>query len=268
MRQRETAVLVASDLHYGKRTSSYNLDVFEQRIAALSERLFRVRTLLGEYDFDELVICLLGDVIDGTCIYPTQQHHQAETRATRQALDLAAHLSRFVAAQADVWGRVRIETVPGNHGRSGFMTAEDDNWDSVMYELLRSAIRDPRIVMPKHPDGDPFLRVMNVYTHGYLMYHGMAIRMYQTIPWYGLMQRLLRWSTAASLPPWNTAMIGHFHSCGFWQINRLNAFLTGTMATDDDWSLQALGMESAPAWWLFGVSQKRPVTWQFKMELR
>jgi hypothetical protein len=177
-------------------------------------------------------------------------------------------LNQFLTEQAEVWGKVRVETVPGNHGRSGMMASEADNWDLMMYELLRSMNRNKYVSISEVTEADPFIRVMRIYDHGYLLYHGSAIKMYQTIPFYGIMQRLLRWSATNSLPNWSTAMIGHFHTCGYWQINKINTFLTGTMVTDDEWSLQTLGMESSSAWWLFGASHSRPVTFSFKIDLK
>ncbi len=61
--------------------------------------------------------------------------------------------------------------------------------------------------------------------------------------------------------------MGHFHSSGIWRINKIRLVLSGTMVTDDDWALRTLGWESAPEWWLFGVSNRRAMTWQFPVEL-
>lgn len=265
-RQRETAVLVMSDLHYGKHTASYTVDVFPKRLEAISRRLARLHELLtGQYDIDALRIMCLGDVNDGTEIYKTQAHHQRLSNVEEQAEYLTDNLAVFLAQQKDVWGHVEIDTVPGNHGRSGLFAHEAASWDIVSYRYLghKVAHLDIPVTIDKR---DPFLRVVRIRGHRYLLYHGHGIRMYQGIPWYGIQQRLMRWNTTKRLSGFDVAMFGHFHYSGTMPINRIHTMLTGTMITDDEWALQELGWESVNSWHLFGVSDKRPVTWHFDVD--
>lgn len=263
-------MLVASDLHFGKRTPSYDPEEFIRRLGHLETKLGRIRELLSSYDFDELVVTILGDANDGSDIYPTQVHHQAISNVEEQAALLADLLARLGRQLATRWGRVRFECVPGNHGRGGRFAHEAASWDIVAYRYLALLTRnDDNIqVIFENPDRDPFLRVMNVYGHGYLLHHGDTIRSWGGIPWYGMVLRLMRWSTASSLPPWSIGLMGHFHTFGEWSFNRLTVKATGTMVTDDEWSLRTFGWESAPRWHLFGVSQKYAETWSYGLELR
>jgi DNA polymerase II small subunit/DNA polymerase delta subunit B len=263
--QTETAVLVMSDLHYGKRTPTFNPEVFVARLDKLAQRLVRIRELLATYSFDELVVCVLGDANDGTDIYPTQAHHQAITDVQLQAHDLAEHLAAFLESQLPIWGSVRVEAVPGNHGRSGHRAAEAASWDLVCYNYLALRLRG-KIDVHSSRESDPFLRKIKIRGHDVLLTHGHDIITYANIPWYGMMLRCMRWSTG-ELAPIDVVLMGHFHSFGHWRINRLHLFLTGTMITDDEWSRRRFGWEPATAWWLFGVSDKYPVTWQFAMRL-
>lgn len=178
MTQRETAVLVASDLHFGKSTPTYSPEVFMIRLGKLDTKLRRIRELLSSYDFDELVIALLGDANDGSDIYPTQVHYQEISNVEEQAALLADLLARFARRQAETWGKVRIEAVPGNHGRSGRFAHEAANWDITCYRYLEMLTRSDEAISVhfENPGRDPFLRVMNVYGHGYLIYHGHDIR--------------------------------------------------------------------------------------------
>jgi len=268
-KQRETAVLVMSDLHFGKATSSYDPDVFRKRLNQLSKRLERLRALMSAYEFDELVIACLGDANDGSDIYATQPHHQAITNVEEQAVELARLLDKFGLEQAEVWGKVRWECVPGNHGRpTRSRLAEAASWDIVAYRYLMMLNRDDRITVTL-PDihADPFLRMARIYGHGYLLYHGHDIRSYSSIPWYGISRRLMMWSISEKLTGWQVGLMGHFHTSGMWRINRLQMIVTGTMVTDDEWALRTLGWESSNNWWLFGVSKKRPVTWTFELDL-
>lgn len=264
-KQCETAVLVMSDLHYGKRTPTFGPDVFARRLDNLAQRLVRIRELLESYDFDKLLVCILGDANDGTDIYPTQAHYQAITDVQLQAQELAEHLAGFLESQLPIWGRVQVEAVPGNHGRSGRRAAEAASWDLVCYNYLALRLRG-RVAVEYSRDTDPFLRKIKIRDHDVLLTHGHDILSYANIPWYGMMLRCMRWSTG-DLAPLDLVLMGHFHSLGHWRINRLHLFLTGTMVTDDEWARRRFGWEPAAAWWLFGVSDRFPVTWQFALRL-
>jgi len=264
--QRETAVLVRSDTHYGKVTPSYNPDVYRARMAHLADSLSQIRDLLsGGYDIRKLIVFELGDANDGTGIYPTQDHHQAITNVEQQAEELAEHDAAWYTEQAEVWGACEVECVPGNHGRGGKFAHEAANWDIVYYQYLRLMLRE-RVDVGFARESDPFMRVVELWGHRFLLYHGHAIRMFAGIPWYGIQIRVSRWATT-KLAPLAVTCMGHFHTHGSMPINRTQALLTGTMATDDEWALQVLGYEAQPKWHLFGVGKSRPITWHFDVDL-
>jgi predicted phosphodiesterase len=264
-KQRETAVLAMSDLHWGKKTLTFDNRILRARLEAFGVKLAAIRDLMSEYEFDELVILLLGDVNDGTEIYPSQAHHQDTSNVEDQASDLSAFLAPWLRAQADVWGRVRVEAVPGNHGRAGKGAHEAANWDIVAYKYTSFRLGDS-IPVHLNRQGSPFIRKTRVYEHDLLLHHGHEIKMHMSIPWYGLQLRLGRWATS-NLAPFDLFVCGHFHSVGYWQINRIPVFLNGTAVTDDNWALEGLGYDSGTKWWLWGMSPSRLVTWQFGLSI-
>lgn len=268
MKQRESAILTLSDLHFGKKTATYNPNIFDKRLVALGDKLGRIRDLLSDYNFDELILCCLGDMVDGAGIYPTQYHHQSLTNANEQADVLSDLLSDFSRTQKKIWRNVRVECVPGNHGRSGKFTHENQNHDLMMYDFLRLKTQAHGVAVNWNKTQNPFIRKMNVRHHNFILYHGQDVRMYQGIPWYGMAMRVFRWLSTRKVGRFDAILLGHFHTTGMWDINEVELCLSGTMATDDDWALQTLGYESSPHWWLFGVSDSRPITWRFKIDLR
>jgi hypothetical protein len=259
-------MLVMSDIHFGKKTMTYNPEVFEKRLSEASKRLRRIRTLLGDYKFDELVVCVLGDTVDGAGIYPTQFHHQDLTNADEQAEVLSKLLAKFGKEQQDAWGKLRFECVPGNHGRSGAFNSEAQNYDLTTYKYLELRLEEAGIPVLYNKTGDLFIRRITVRGHRYLAFHGHSIRLFQQIPWYGITQRVMRWHNS-SLAPFDTVLMGHFHTCQMVTANKVRIFLTGTPVTDDEWALQILGMEGSPRWWLVGISDHHPITWQFTVDL-
>jgi predicted phosphodiesterase len=266
-REKESAVLLASDLHYGKRTSSFDTDVLRRRMDALIPRLQRIHDLLStSYDIEELVVCILGDVNDGSDIYPTQAHHQEVSDPLRQAWEAAAYLAGWLRQLKRAWRSVRVEAIAGNHGRAGKRVAESASWDLACYHYLALHLERDGIPVSYAQEGlDPFLRMVTVRKHRFLLYHGHGVRMYQGVPWYGLAQRVLRWR--AVMGEFAALCCGHFHAYGDMDIAGTRVLLTGTPVTDDSWVLQVLGGQNANRWHLFGVGDRRPITWQFGLEL-
>jgi predicted phosphodiesterase len=265
MKRTETAILTASDLHFGKKTSSYNPDVFQSRLKLVGERMESIRGHLCDYKFDKLVVLLLGDVNDGSEIYATQSHHQAITNVEEQASQLSDILDTWLRKLLPTWGSIEVEAIPGNHGRSGRAAHEAANWDIVTYRYLQKSLAH---VIPVRFGGiNSFIRKITLRKHKYLLYHGHDIRSFASIPWYGMNLRLSRWMMS-HLAPFDVAVMGHFHTFGHWRINKLDLLCSGTMITDDEWALQCLGWESASKWWFFGASDERPITWQFGLDLQ
>lgn len=263
--QVESAVLCITDAHYGKATHSYNPDISRQRFARLADRLGRIRSLLSGYKFDSLTVCFLGDINDGTGIYPGQEHYQAVSNVEAQADEVSQLLEKFLLKQQTTWGDIRVECVPGNHGRSGRFAHESANWDLTAYRYLKLRLAG-EIPVSFNEAEDPFVRKMEVRNWRYLLYHGHDIRTYGNIPWYGILTRTLRWATTA-YAPFDAVLMGHFHTCQALPINNVEIMLNGTMVTGDDWALRTFGMASRPQWWLFGVSDSRPVTWRYALDL-
>lgn len=262
--QRETAVVVITDVHYGKKTASFNPESCAQRLAAFGDSVLRIRELLSSYAFDELVVCLLGDINDGTGIYATQPHHQAITNVEEQAEEISDLLAEWCKGQQKVWKKLRLECVPGNHGRAGKFAHEAASWDVVAYKYLRNKL--PKGCELHLGKKSAFLRVVNIRRHRYLLYHGHEIKTFGNIPWYGMLLRTARWNLS-HLSPFAAVLFGHWHTFGLWQFNSVTALASGTLVTDDEWALQSLGWESANRWWMFGVSDKRPITWSFGLEV-
>lgn len=264
----ETAVLVMSDIHWGKRTSSFNIDVCKNRINQIATKVASINDLLtGKYKFDELVIFLLGDVNDGTDIYPTQAHHQESSNVEQQAWEFAEFYADFIRKIKPLYPSVRIETVPGNHGRSGRFAHECANWDIVAYRYLGNNLRDDGVPVIIGRGDNLFVRKVKVRKHNYLLFHGHQVRgSFAGIPSYGISQRVCRWSTCEQYAPFDMAIAGHFHSYLHWHLNEIQILLSGTCVTDDLWSREELGWQSGCVWPFFGVSDERPMTWMYSLE--
>ncbi len=264
----ESVVLLISDQHCGKETPSFNTDILADRMDIMVKNVVRVLDIMGKsYDFKKLHILNLGDHIDGDAIFKTHPHH-VDRRAAYARAQVKAMTNITVPVVLEplrnYFGEIVWDGIPGNHGRVSLWTHESNNWDLMYYDYLAMALQgDERIKLNVH---EGFYAIPEIEGHGFLMYHGARIRIYQSIPWYGIIQRTMRW--AQSMPkPFLAGCYGHFHSSGnlFWLGKEI--FLNGTPVTDDDYPMENLGMDGAPKYWLMGVHEERGITWTFKIDL-
>lgn len=268
-RSQETAVLCLSDPHYGKRTPTFDPDRCRARLQLAGERTAKIRAIYSTgIDFDRLVVLILGDVNDGCEIFAGQAHEQAITNVEEQARECAAMLTEWLLKQREVWGEVAVYCCAGNHGRSGGLSKsfhERANWDLVTYQYLRLALQ-PHGLPIDIDHSRPFLRVVGVRGHGILMHHGHFVQA-GVLPGPALMRRLVNWSIVQSIPPWELAVMGHYHTIGYLRQSGVQLMMSGTLVTDDPYPIERLGVESPPGWWLFGVSDKHVPTWQIALDL-
>lgn len=280
--QTESFVVVLSDLHIGKQTPSYNLHAARQTINQLCTTLLRLNELLRpNYSFDEFVLIFLGDILDGSEIYPTQAHHQEVSALTAQATAGAQILLPVIETGLQIAPQVKVYAVAGNHGRSGKSAHEASNWDIVLYQQLEAladlqfpnkvkfSYNAPQVTVAdqttvNYPDTF-WLKLIQIRKHYYLLFHGHGTRSTYGIPYYGLMRRAHKWRSAFK-ERWSVMLVGHFHQFGWIEENDIIVLLSGTMVKDDIWALETLGMRGVNKTWVFGVSDHRPITWQFAVE--
>lgn len=151
-------VLLLSDWHSGKKVEqngiiTYNREIRDQRVnQVVSELICYLQSTIIE--FDELVICLLGDMVDGHGIYRTQAYHQDE-RTLEQSIGTDQLLWQLIVTMLDKFKQVRVHCVPGNHGRSSKDAPECANWDNHVYSALSvraEILNDPRLYIEASKD--------------------------------------------------------------------------------------------------------------------
>lgn len=263
----ETAVLIASDWHFGKLTESYNCNVAATRLNDLRIKMQGIRQIeSGGRILDKLVVLYLGDCVDGADIYPGHMAYTAEPNVEAQANRGSTVLADWLVGLGEDWGHVDFVPIPGNHGRSGKHMHLAANWDTVTYNYVAQKVRSKRVTVDL--DGAAsFVRLIQIRGHTWLLHHGNYIRMWLGIPWYGISRRLMNWATTERLGTFEVAAFGHFHTLGYWPINRLTLLTTGTPVTDDEWAREVLGMEAQPLWWLVGASDAHAITFQYALRL-
>lgn len=263
----ESAVLHVTDLHFGKETESFNIDVAEKRLDNLTRGVRKIGEIQKQaYNIDKLYIFDTGDAIDGNSIYKTHPHHVDKRAAygRAQVKEAVRIMAGPLEALAEVFGCVEYHKVPGNHGRNSLFDHEKNNWDLIMADMMEEKYRNhPKINIHTHNN---FYGHVDVQGHGCVLYHGAGIKMYQSIPWYGITQRVTRW--AQTMPkPFRYAFMGHFHIRDNLTWCNKEIFLSGSPVTDDEWVLEEMGMGSMPEFWFLLMHPERGVTLRYAIDL-
>lgn len=261
----ESLVLVTSDHHLGKKTRSYDRGVYERRMENVLDRVRDIREYLVGYEFDELVVGYLGDVVDGQDIFPTQPYHQDIPDAVDQAelwSDINAALIEELAECYDT-SDIRIEAVCGNHGRTGKRTKESSSFDRVAYNQLRDKLGG-QVQVNVGMEDDPFFRPFDVRGHRTLFYHGHELRGCGDK---SLQDRAALWHMRKDIGGFEQLHLGHFHDFKALSVNGVEVLLDGTMVTDDPYGRNNLGKGEQNTWRLFGVSERFARTFSYDLHL-
>lgn len=277
---KESLALCISDVHIGKETPRYNLKKAQQAIERCATKLVAIADMLRpSVDIEELYLLFLGDILDGTDIYPAQAVHQDVPDVFAQAQAAAQSFKVLLEAAREVAPRIVLTGVAGNHGRSGKSAAEAANWDIVFYKELTyfaGELLGDRVTHDFHfpvvfgagvkPAEYFWLKLLRIRQHWYLLHHGHRARGALGIPYYGVQRRAMSWRTSLK-ERWRVLIHGHFHQFGRIDINDFTVLLNGTSVEHDTWALESFGSRASNKWWLLGISDRWPITYSFALEL-
>lgn len=267
MAQPEAAVLVKTDLHYGKKTETYNVDVTAEVLERVYETVDRlVRLKRKSRPIDEFFDLDVGDMVDGQLIFKTHPFHvdhrasfaRAQVNGLRELI-----VPKMKTLSRRGFKRYNIVSCGGNHGRTSMWSHEADNYDLMLSDDYGLVFRNDKIIkvstLNRRPDR------ITIKGHDFMLYHGQTIKMYMKIPWYGIMQRVKDW--AFHEPPFYGAIFGHFHGYGKMREAGRVVLLNGTAVVDDDFSREVIGRRGEPVWHLFGVHPEKGITWSYDLYL-
>lgn len=260
---KESAVLLLSDIHFGKTTSTYNSEMAIASVCDVLERTVRIIDLhRGAFPIEELHIMMLGDIVDGELIYPTHPHH-IDSGVIDQIFSPLPVLVQKIAELTTRGLKVHLHGVPGNHGRISKHMDELSNFDFMFYKVLEVALSGVKGVTFDFPRG--WRNVVTVQKTRFLMFHGDQIKMTLNLPWYGVTTRVSRWAVAQTVDGFDVAVHGHFHVLSHVEWGGKTILANGTLVDRDEFALEKLGLESTRAQWLFGVHPERGITWQYAL---
>jgi len=263
-KEEEEAVLIISDVHVGKVTKSYNIDIFKERLKLVNNRMLRIIELLRNgYKINTLHIILGGDIVDGEGIFPTQAM-SIDMGVLKQVFQVGVpEFSNMFINLLKYFKKIKIHCVRGNHGRNGKFADETSNWDLALYEACRATTQNYKSI--EWDISYYWNNTFKIYDWKFLLIHGHQIKMQLNIPHYGVTNKGMRWQ--GSMGNFDYLLMGHFHSAQMAEWNNWEYFMNGTFSTDDEFSQEVIGLMGSPKQLFFGVHPRKGVTWRYKINL-
>lgn len=263
----QAVVMLFSDIHFGRVTTSYNSEIALRRLDNHINSLLDIVGIESElYNNVELDIFMLGDIVDGETIFPSQPFN-IDKSAFEQAKIFAIAVVNKLIFLRQYFPKINVYCVYGNHGRSGKYNSRITNWDNVMYTIMEVATANVPDIKFIYPEGDEKILIADIYGYKFLLTHGDMINMHYQIPYYGITNKSMRWYQ--TFDGIDYMVLGHFHhhSLGTQFIN-VEYFINGSYLTDDTFSKEVIGsVNKYPSQVVFGVHRKYGVTWRYPIYL-
>ncbi len=259
----EIAVALLSDTHIGRRSKSYNVQIFQERLSRWEKAIKLIVDLHRKaYPIDQLYVLCLGDMVQGERVDRQMMLEELEIPVMEQVQVFADSLASALDSLHQDFTHLSCYGVPGNHGPVGRKPlSSTSNWDLMAYLLLqRQAMTNINF-----PDNGQDYMIAEIPGAKMLLKHGTDIPMVMTVPFYGITTRALRWKQ--SIPGWDTMCLGHFHTINELCFNRIPIFMNGTFVSGDEYPVSRLGLEADVRQWLFGVHPEHGVTWRYHIRL-
>ena len=263
----ETLLLLNSDWHIGKKVLDeygnevYNTNLAQDRLQKFYQNLRKlIKHITNSVNIDEIVICNIGDIVDGESIYEGQIFHIDEYLSKQVEIATREKIKQVEILQNDFGVPIREEFVVGNHGKGHSNYEGMTNFDSLVH-LNLGLIRDISknkdwIINGGHIQKD---KMIDVRGHRVLMRHWAPSQVETSAAF-------KRYSGWLNIYKYDAMLTAHFHSPKVSYFQQRPIIRNGCIMGDDEYSRE-LGYTAKPCQIVMGVSDKRLPTFLYTLDM-
>lgn len=157
-----TKELLLSDIHFGKLTEEFNLEILKSRLEeVVHATIGEIERDSKEFNIDEIVVAFLGDIIENYTMHGLESAKGCEFGNAKQVYEALKNLFHIVIVPLNQLGvPMRVVGVTGNHDRDGtqrtFHNPGEENFTYVIYNTLKdfaeiAGLKNIEFVVPKDP---------------------------------------------------------------------------------------------------------------------
>ena len=239
------AVLLLSDIHFGELIYSQSNDALlydtETAIERMDNLSLEVIQKLKKEKINHLYLLGIGDMVDGDSIYRNHLF-RIEKPAIEQVQDAVKTISTFIKKLTANKITVEMHNVRGNHGITNYKNLEEDNWDTVVYDMLAIVFTDDQNVLInnfKNSEG-----VVSVGNRNIVIYHGNDIS--SQIKTANGLREFRGMCSKHSLSAGDLIVVGHRHEFGVEVDQGKMLIRNGSIADASEYAFK-LNLYSAPS---------------------
>lgn len=235
----EAGIILLTDFHIGELdlNSAQTYDAKRSDIKKLFDNLSYL--IFNHIMVKDLYLAFLGDMIEGQYNYQSQiADSDPISWQTKMMVDILFNSVVPLVDNLNSKGiNVHFRFIPGNHGRTGpFRNLQRDNHELTGYWWIKDLLlnRYPKLDIRIADQSTGTTHIKEVIAGKTILFeHGHAIRTYMNIPFYGMLQRILKLSHKFK-DHIDAYCIGHLHTCGDWFINDSHIMVSGTLKRFSD----------------------------------
>jgi predicted MPP superfamily phosphohydrolase len=157
-----TKELLLSDIHFGKVTESFNLEILKKRLKQVVEATVgEIERDSKEYNIDEIIVGLLGDIIENYSMHSLESAKGCEFGNAKQIYEALINIFKIVIVPLNQLGyKIRVVCVTGNHDRDGthrtYHHPGEENFTYIIYNALKdlsetAGLKNISFTIPKDP---------------------------------------------------------------------------------------------------------------------
>ena len=247
--------------------NSYNKNTLEAQMKMLLDGIVSISVKqLSAHPV--LKIHMLGDMLEGMGIFPSQAYN-VDQDLYDQFFSFGDLVCKLLLELLQLYDRVEIKCVPGNHGRVGKKGEYPHyiNWDLFWYKHLEQKLQNyDRITWDITKSW--WMTDTNHDTTS-LLIHGDGIKSWMSIPYYGIERADSRYTKlfASMRNQYQILEMGHFHTPTILPAPTGHTIINGCFTGASVYALKDLTTTTRPVQIMFGVHKDHGKTWDFPIYL-
>jgi hypothetical protein len=269
----ETAVAVFADWQMGKITPTYNTNILEQRIEQYTEKLIEITEIQRmDHNVDDLHVWLLGDIVEGEEIFPGQAHLIDSGLYRQVGINGPRILGKFLTTALQVFKRVHVVGVIGNHGAVGGKMRRvhdpETNMDRLLYKIVDHMFEKEERITFNIPDGvgeRNWYAVDTIGGYGSLLIHGDQLP--APTSYHGYYKKVMGWKDGAIPEHFDDVFMGHYHQQFKMTIGSTMLRISGSPESNNTYAQEFFSSMSRPCQHLMYIHPEHGVTSEYSIWL-
>lgn len=219
-----TMELMLSDIHYGKKTDKFNLEVCRSRMKNLTTVFLEEmeRKKLEGFNVEHVIIALLGDIIESYTMHGLESAAGCEFGNAKQVQSAIESLYEDVIVPIASTGvRITIPAVTGNHDRTDtsrtMQLPGESNLTWIIYHSLKmlteaAGLKNIKFIIPTNS-----FVILDIYGNNCLYEHGDNATSNNKAGYEGLIEKRARQKDVKI----HFGRFGHFHEYAIYDRGRI-----------------------------------------------